>query len=45
MLTSELLQIQKMINSLFKLLGDLIPLTYSVLDGHFGNNNALQMVR
>lgn len=39
-LTSELLQIQKMINSLFKLLGDFIPLTYLVLDGHFGNNNS-----
>ncbi|BCL39838.1 hypothetical protein NSMS1_62850 (plasmid) [Nostoc sp. MS1] len=34
-----------MINSLFKLLGDFIPLAYLVLDGHFGNNNALQMVR
>ena len=44
-LTSELLRIQKMINSLFKLLGDFIPLTYLVLDGHFGNNNALQIVR
>ncbi len=44
-LTSELLRIQKMINSLFKLLGDFIPLTYLVLDGHFGNNNALQMAR
>ena len=44
-LTSELLRIQKMINSLFKLNGDFIPLTYLVLDGHFGNNNALQMVR
>jgi len=44
-LTSELLLIQKMINSLLKLLGDFIPLTYLVLDGHFGNNNALQMAR
>jgi IS4 transposase len=44
-LTTELLRIQKMINSLFKLLGDFIPLTYLVLDGHFGNNNALQMAR
>lgn len=44
-LTSELLRIQKMINSLFKLLGDFIPLTYLVLDGHFGNKNALQMAR
>ncbi|MBD2214427.1 transposase [Nostoc linckia FACHB-104] len=44
-LTSELLRIQKMINSLFKLLDGFIPLTYLVLDGHFGNNNALQMAR
>ena len=44
-LTSELLRIQKMINSLFKLLDGFIPLTYLVLDGHFGNNNALQMTR
>lgn len=44
-LTSELLRIQKMINSLFQLLSDSIPLTYLVLDGHFGNNNALQMAR
>jgi IS4 transposase len=44
-LTSELLRIQKMINSLFQLLGNFIPLTYLVLDGHFGNNNALQMAR
>jgi IS4 transposase len=44
-LTSELLRIQKMINSLLKLLGDFIPLAYLVLDGHFGNNNTLQMAR
>ena len=44
-LTSELLLIQKMINSLFKLVGNFIPLTYLVVDGHFGNNNALQMAR
>ncbi|MBH8562573.1 transposase [Nostoc sp. CENA67] len=44
-LTSELLLIQKMINSLFELVGNFIPLTYLVLDGHFGNNNALQMAR
>ncbi len=44
-LTSELLRIQTMIKSLFKLLAKFIPLTYLVLDGHFGNNNALQMAR
>jgi putative transposase len=44
-LTSELLRIQEMIKSLFELLAKFIPLTYLVLDGHFGNNNALQMAR
>jgi putative transposase len=44
-LTSELLRIKKMINELVKLIANFIPLTYLVLDGHFGNNNALQMVR
>ncbi|BAY06296.1 transposase [Anabaena cylindrica PCC 7122] len=43
--TFELLRIQKMINELFKLVADFIPLTYLVVDGHFGNNNALQMAR
>jgi IS4 transposase len=43
--TSELLRIQKMINELFKLIANFIPLTYLVVDGHFGNNNALQMAR
>lgn len=44
-LTSELLLIKKMINSLFELVANFIPLTYLVVDGHFGNNNALQMAR
>ncbi|MBD6620525.1 transposase [Komarekiella sp. 'clone 1'] len=44
-LTSELLRIKKMINELVKLITNFIPLTYLVLDGHFGNNNALQMAR
>lgn len=44
-LTSELLLIRKMINSLFELIAHFIPLTYLVVDGHFGNNNALQMAR
>jgi len=44
-LTPYLLQIQKMLKSLLLLLGiDLKPV-YCVLDGAFGNNNALQMVR
>ena len=44
-LTLYLLQIQTMLKRLLSLLGiDLIPL-YCVMDGAFGNNNALQMVR
>jgi IS4 transposase len=34
-----------MINELVLLIANFIPLTYLVLDGHFGNNNALQMAR
>ena len=44
-LTPELLRIKSMINSLFNLLSGLIPIVYFVVDGHFGNNNALQMAR
>jgi hypothetical protein len=44
-LTPYLLQIQTMLKNLLLLLGiDLIPI-YCVMDGAFGNNNALQMVR
>ncbi len=44
-LTPELLRIQAMIATLLELLGCLVPLTYLVLDGHFGNHNALEMTR
>ena len=44
-LSPYLRQIQTMLKSLLQLLGiDLVPV-YCVLDGAFGNNNALQMVR
>jgi hypothetical protein len=44
-LTPYLLQIQTMLKSLGRLFGlDLAP-SYCVMDGAFGNNNALQMVR
>jgi putative transposase len=44
-LTPYLVQIQRMLNSLLLLLGiDLAPV-YCIMDGAFGNNNALQMVR
>jgi putative transposase len=43
-LTPELLCIQTMILQLLARIGTLFRLTYVVLDGHFGNNSALQMV-
>jgi putative transposase len=42
-LTPELSRIQTMIRQVIKRIGPLFPLTYLVLDGHFGNNPALQM--
>ena len=44
-LTPELTRIQTMILQVMQRIGTLFPLTYLVLDGHFGNNNALQMAR
>lgn len=44
-LTPELQFIKTMIQKFLLLLNGLFPLTYLVLDGHFGNNNALQMAR
>jgi len=44
-LTPELARIQTQIGSLLTRMGGLVPLTYLVLDGHFGNNNALQMAQ
>jgi len=44
-LNPELLRIKGWIHSLLKQLGSLLPVTYLLLDGHFGNNNALQMTR
>lgn len=43
-LTPELTRIQAMVKQFLCLVGSLLPLSYLVLDGHFGNNNALQMV-
>ena len=42
-LTPELRRIQSMLQQLLARIGGLVPLTYLVLDGHFGNNSALQM--
>jgi putative transposase len=44
-LTPELLRITGMLGALRHLLAGVVSLTYVVLDGHFGNHNALQMAR
>jgi len=44
-LTPELQRIKGMVQGLLQRIGDVVPLTYLVLDGHFGANTALQMVR
>lgn len=44
-LTPELCLIQRMVQSLLGRVKGILPLTYLVLDGHFGNNAALQMTR
>jgi putative transposase len=44
-LSPELTRIQTLILQLLERIGALLPLTYLVLDGHFGNNAALQMAQ
>ncbi len=44
-LTPELQRIQEMVKEQLAIFQGLLSITYLVLDGHFGNNNALQMVR
>ena len=44
-LPSELERIKAMVGKQLTLINGEISLTYLVLDGHFGNNNALQMTR
>jgi putative transposase len=41
----ELTRIQHQIGALLERIGTLLPLTYLVLDGHFGNAAALEMAR
>jgi len=43
-LTPELLRIQAMIKKQLAMLKNLVTVRHIALDGHFGNNNALQMV-
>jgi IS4 transposase len=44
-LTPELTRIQQMVQKLLSLIMGVLSLEHLVMDGHFGNNNALQMVR
>ena len=44
-LSPELTRIQTQIRALLERIGGVLPLTYLVLDGHFGNAVALQMAR
>ena len=44
-LTPELLRIQNAIKKQLQVLQPLVQIRHIALDGHFGNNNALQMVR
>jgi len=44
-LSPELLRIQAMVQAQLKLMAERIPLTYLVLDGHFGNHPAWYMVQ
>src|SRR6266705_2414713 len=43
--TPELRRIAGWLDALLHLIAGVIPLTYLVLDGHFGNHHALQMAR
>jgi len=43
--TPELLRITGWLEALLHLIAGVVSLTYVVLDGHFGNHNALQMAR
>ncbi|BAZ40442.1 transposase [Calothrix sp. NIES-4101] len=44
-LNSELLRIRSLIEDLLKKISKFLPLTYLVLDGHFGNSGAVVMAR
>jgi len=44
-LTPELVRITGMLGAFLQLIAGVVSLTYVVLDGHFGNHNALHMAR
>src|SRR6266404_4914904 len=43
--TPELVRITSWLDALLQLIAGVVSVTYLVLDGHFGNHNALQMAR
>jgi putative transposase len=43
--TPECVRITGMLDALLTLIAGVVPLTYFVLDGHFGNHNAVQMAQ
>ncbi len=44
-LSPELVRIKAMVTGLLQRIANALPLTYLVMDGHFGNNNTLVMTR
>ncbi len=44
-MTPELKRIQEMLKKQLNMLRNWVTVRYLALDGHFGNNNALEMVR
>ena len=44
-LTPELVRIKALLTALLHLIATVLSVTYLVLDGHFGNHNALHMAR
>lgn len=43
--TDEMSRLDRMVRALLDRIGGFFPVTYLLLDGHFGNNNVLQVVR
>lgn len=43
--TDEMSRLDRLATALLNRIGQLFPVTYLVLDGHFGNNNVMQVVR
>jgi hypothetical protein len=43
--TDEMSRLERLTTGLLNRIGQLFPVTYLVLDGHFGNNNVMQVVQ